>query len=353
MKKLLSVALILVLAVSMFAGCAAKTETPAETPAATTEAAVTPEPAPVPVKVGLLLSGPVNDGGWNATAYNGLKAIEKDFGAEISYQESVKASDYEEVFRTYATNGFNVIFGHGYEFGDAALKVAAEFPEVKFIVTSTNINNGTNVASLKCSNLMQGFLSGVAAGLVTKTNVVGAVGGMEIPPIFDALRGFEAGAKYVNPKITVLTAMTGNFEDATACKEAALSMIEKKADIVMQDADQAGMGVFEAAQDKKILAIGSIGDQTSIAPTVVLTSGIADYVIGFDYVFKLIQDGKFEAKFYDLGMKEGTVFLANNPALESNFSDAAKAKIKEISDGIIAGTFDVYAESDKILGPVK
>ncbi len=347
MKKLLSLALILVLALGMFAGCAANTETPApETPDATTDEAVTPEEN---YKVGLLLSGPVNDGGWNATAYNGLKAIEEEFGAEISFQEGIKSSDYEEVFRNYATNGFNVIFGHGFEFGDAALKVAEEFPDVKFIVTSTDINNGTNVASLKCSNLTQGFLSGVAAAAATKTNVVGVVGGMEIPPIIDAVKGFEAGVKYVNPDIEVLSAMTGNFEDATAVKEATLSMIEKNADVVMQDADVAGMGVFEAAREKGILAIGAIGDQTDVAPDVVLTSGVADYVIGMDYVFSLIKDGKFEGMFYDLGMKEGAVFLANNPALEGKFSDEGKAKIKEISDAIIAGTLDPYAIADELV----
>ena len=220
---------------------------------------------------------------------------------------------------------------------------------MKFIVTSTDINNGTNVASLKCSNLTQGFLSGVAAAAATKTNVVGVVGGMEIPPIIDAVKGFEAGVKYVNPDIEVLSAMTGNFEDATAVKEATLSMIEKNADVVMQDADVAGMGVFEAAREKGILAIGAIGDQTDVAPDVVLTSGVADYVIGMDYVFSLIKDGKFEGMFYDLGMKEGAVFLANNPALEGKFSDEGKAKIKEISDAIIAGTLDPYAIADELV----
>ena len=87
------------------------------------------------LKVAILLPGVITDQGWNTLAYNALKTVEKNLGAEIAYTENTPASDYEEIFRGYANAGFDVVMGHGYEFGDAALLVAKEFLDKYFIVT--------------------------------------------------------------------------------------------------------------------------------------------------------------------------------------------------------------------------
>ena len=86
------------------------------------------------------MDGPINDQGWNANAYSGLKQIEADLGAQISYSESVAVSDIEEQFRTYAVQGFELVIGHGFTFIDGAMKVVAEFPETTFILTSCEIS---------------------------------------------------------------------------------------------------------------------------------------------------------------------------------------------------------------------
>ena len=99
------------------------------------------------LKVAILLPGVITDQGWNTMAYNALKAVEKNLGAEIAYTENTPASDYEEIFRGYANAGFDVVMGHGYEFGDAAMLVAKEYQDKYFIVTSTQISQEPNLSS--------------------------------------------------------------------------------------------------------------------------------------------------------------------------------------------------------------
>ena len=336
MKKLFSTLLVFVLVVGLLAGCG-NTDSSGDV---TGEQKGSGEGN---LKVAALLPGPVNDQGWNATAYNGLKLVEEKFGAEIAYTESVPVSDYEETFRNYAVAGYDIIIGHGFEFGDTAMKVAPEFPETKFIVTSTNISQEPNVASLNTDNFEQGFIQGVVAATLTETNTVGAVGGLEIPPIIDSLRGFEVGAKYINPDINVLTVFTGDFEDAAKAKEMAVALIEKGVDILMVDADQAGIGSIEAAADKGILAIGANGDQNALAPDTIVTSGVDDLAMALEILVQDILDGKFEAKYYDLGVAEGAVYLAPYYGFEDKLAQEDKDAIAQVIEDMKSGKLDAHS----------
>ncbi|MEI7885042.1 MAG: BMP family protein [Clostridia bacterium] len=324
MKKALSLLLILVLIMSMMVGCATK-------PTAETEKKF---------KVACLLPGPINDNGWNAAAYKGLKDIETKLGVEIAYTESVKPSDFEEVFRNYANEGFDVVMGHGFEFGDAAMKVGPEFPNVKFIVTSTDISQAPNVASIDAASDERGFLAGIVAGLVTKTNVVGAVGGMELPPITKALEGFEKGVKYVNPSATVLKSMTGSFEDAAKAQETTLAMIEKKADVVYGCADQATLGVVEACKTEGVYAEMTGDDGNSLAPETVIVSAMDNVGNAFAYVIQLILDGKFEAKCYELGRQQDVVYLSPFHGFENTLPKETLDKVKQIDADLKSGKIE-------------
>ncbi|WP_197686553.1 BMP family protein [Thermanaeromonas toyohensis] len=146
------------------------------------------------LKIALLLPGPINDMGWNASAYEGLKQAEKKYGASVAYVENVAQSDMEENFRGFALQGYDLIIGHGFQFGDAAKKVASQFPKAKFVVTSSNISQPPNVASVNIDNEMQGFIMGAIAALMSKSKVV------------------------------------GNFNDINKAKEMALAMIAQGAD---------------------------------------------------------------------------------------------------------------------------
>ncbi len=331
MKKFIAiVSALCVLSVGAFAG--GKKDTAAAKPAG--------------LKVAALIPGPINDGGWNTLMYKSLKHQEEAFKAEISFTERTPASDYEELFRGYAESGVKIVFGHGFEFGESAMKVAKAFPDTYFIINSTNISQAPNLGSFLVNDFQCGFAQGAIAALVSKTGVVGYVGGMEIPPIINQGNGFAAGAKYINPQIVVKKVLTGNFEDVAKAKEIAASMIAAGADILVGDADEASHGVFEAAKEKGVQVIGCSTDLYAGAPDlkdIVLTSVTEDMPKGHELIVKDILAGKFVAKNYNVGFESGAVDLAPFREKEASLSAAQKAKIKEIIDGLKSGSLNVEA----------
>ncbi|MFA9463405.1 MAG: BMP family protein [Velocimicrobium sp.] len=294
------------------------------------------------VKVALLLPGTANDKGWNQEAYDGLEVI-KSLGCETAYSEKVEASDYESVFRGYADQGYNVIFGHGTEFEDAAKAVAVDYPDTMFCITSSDISQEPNVCSLQNLNNEQGFIAGVVAAQASQSKKVAAIGGMEIPSIQSYIMGFEQGVEYVNNGTVALTAYTGDFDDATKVKEQANAFIDQGADIIAQDADQAGLGLFEAVKDAKegVYAIGSVKDQYDELPSRVLTSatnqiGGAMAVAVEDYL-----KGELTAQCYKFGIKEGVIGLADYHDCADVLTDDQKQFIKDTMDQISSGEITV------------
>lgn len=338
------IAILLVLCVTMiFSGCQQAPSEPAEEPVEepiVEEPDVEPEKDPL--KVACLMSGPINDQGWNATAYEGLLIIEEEFGAEISYSESTTQSDFETVFRNYAEAGFDIIFGHGFEFNDAATMVNEEYPDSMFVIVS-GYSQADNLIPLNVDNYEQGFIQGVVAGLVTETNQLAYVGGMEIPPIQDSLYGYVAGSKYVNPDAEVHSAFIGNFEDTSKVKELALVMIDNGADVLIADAAQAGLGAIEAAKDRDILMIGSNSDQNAMAPDKVVTSGIDNLAFCMKLMVDEIVAGTVETKSYVFGIKEGAVYLAPYHGFEDKLSDDVKATIEDVISDIMSGKLDTHS----------
>ena len=275
--------LLILISISLAAvGCAKAT------PEATEPSAAEPEK----VKVALILPGVITDAGWNASAYEGLKAAEEQLDVETAYSESVPAPDFEATFRDYASQGFDIVIGHGSEFGDAALTVAQEFPDTYFAVTNAAVK-AENVAGLDTKNEETGFMAGVVAGTVTETKVVGYVGAMEILAMKRGEEGFRLGVEEVCPDCEVLVSYTGSFDDIAKGKEAALAMIDAGADVIMQYADASGLGVIEAAKEQGVMAIGSGGDQSSLAPDNVVTTCLQKLAPMIVSIVQEVQDGTF------------------------------------------------------------
>lgn len=300
------------------------------------------EKDPKDVKVALVLPGSANDKGWNQEAYDGLEKI-KDLGCETAYSENVQASDYETIFRGYADQGFNVVFGHGTEFEDAAEKVAEDYPDTIFCITSSDISQDPNVCSLQNLNNEQGFIAGVVAALATESKKVAAIGGMEIPSIQSYIMGFEQGVEYVDNGTEALTAYTGDFSDATKVKEQANAFIEQGADIVSQDADEAGLGLFEALKDAPdgVYAIGAVKDQYDECPGKVLTSATNQISDGMKVAIEdYIKEG-LEAKCYKFVIKEGVIGLADYHDCADVLTDDEKQFVTDTMDKIANGEIEV------------
>lgn len=293
------------------------------------------------LKVALALTGPKTDGGWNQVAYEGVMMAVDILDAEMVFSENVKASDYERLIRDYAKNGNDVVIGHGYEFSDAISKVAEEFPDIYFLITSTTLTNEKNLGSLNNNYNEAGFLQGAFAALMTKSNIVGAIGGMEIPPIVGELKGFSAGAKYINSNIKVLSAYTGSFDDANKAKEQALAMIAQGSDLVMTDADHAGKGVYIAAEEKGVWSIGSIKSEYEEYPKNLISCATVDLAKAIFQTLKQIDEGEYEAKFELFGIKQGIVTFDYNPKLDSNVPIEVKSKIEEITKKLQSGEINL------------
>ncbi|MGI9861760.1 BMP family protein [Moorella naiadis] len=293
------------------------------------------------LKVALVLTGPINDNGWNSVAYEGLQKAQAELGIAGAYRENVAQSDQEEAFRAYANQGYDVIIGHGFQFNDVAKKVAQDFPKVKFVVTSSDISQAPNVASLEVSNKEAGFIGGVLAGLVTKSNKVAFIGGVNMPPITDAEAGFKAGAKMVNARVETFGTLIGSWDDVAKAKETALAFIQQGADVVLGDANQAGLGVIEAAKSKNVYAIGFSGDQSNVAPDNVPASSKYDFSVAIKYIIKEINDGKFEPKHYVLATKEGATGIIWNEKLKNKISPEAVQKADQVEKDLIEKKIDI------------
>lgn len=254
----------------------------------------------------------IGDRSFNESAWRGLQRAEKELGAEVRYLESAKLPDYEQNLRLLAQQEYDVVIAVGFAMEDALKKVAPQFPNTIFAIVDGNAPDLPNCVSLKFREHEGSFLVGALAGAMTKTGVVGFVGGMEIPLIKKFEVGYRAGVMTTNPKAKVLVGYTGNWTDTAKGKELALSQFERGADIVYHASGQCGLGVIEAAKQrgKGHFAIGVDSDQDYIAPGFVLTSmikGVDNAVFG---VCKAVMEGTFKPGTQDLGIKENGVGLS-------------------------------------------
>ena len=145
-----------------------------------------------PFRVALLTPGPISDQSWNGGAYQGLLRIRDSLGAQISHIQTKTPAEFEEQFRQYGSQGYDLVFGHGFEFQDAAKRVGPDFPRTVFITTSSS-SSGGNVGGMEFGFADASYLAGVLAGAMTQSNVIGVIGGTEMPPVKESFAAFEEG----------------------------------------------------------------------------------------------------------------------------------------------------------------
>jgi basic membrane lipoprotein Med (substrate-binding protein (PBP1-ABC) superfamily) len=287
-------------------------------------------------RVALLTPGPVSDAGWNAAAYEGLELIKTKLGADTALVQTKSPADFEDAFRDFASRGFDLIFAHGFEYTDSAIEVARSFPNTCFVVSSGS-ESSANVASITFNVDQATYVEGVLAGALSKTGVVGAVGGIELPPIRLFFEGFKRGFLSVQPKGRILISYTGNFDDVGAAKEAALAQISQGADVLIHNADAAGLGVFLAAAQAHVFAFGVFNNQNGVAPDVVLASAVTSTPLAFLKIATEVKDKRFHPGMLEFGMQDGMVRVVFNPRLESRIPAAALQRARKVEQELAAG----------------
>lgn len=290
------------------------------------------------MRVGLITPGSIADAAWNSGAYRGLLEIRDSLGVPVSQVEARTPAEQEEALRTYAAQGYNLVLAHGFEFQAAAERVSRQYPKTVIIVTSGERAVG-NVAPLIFRLEEASYLCGMVAGGMTKSNVIGFVGGIELPPIKAAYDGWVRGAQAVNPKVEARQIYLNSFDDAAAGREAALALIRVGADMLHHNADAAALGLFQAVKETPgVYAFGANSDQTQLAPDRVLGSAIIDLPRAFLLVAREVREGKFVPRVESFGLASGVIRYEPNPALEKLLPAGLMGRVRAAADSIAAGT---------------
>ncbi len=321
-----------VLVAAALVGCGKKEEVKPAAPAAA--------PKAEPLKIAFAYVGPVGDGGWTFAHDNARKALEKEFGDKIktSIVENVpESADAERVMRDLAGQGNKVIFGTTFGYMDPMLKVAPEFKDVKF-EHATGYKSADNLRTYDSRTYEGAYMAGVIAGKMTKTNTLGVVGSIPIPEVIRNINSFTLGAQSVNPKVKTKVVWVGEWFAPPKETEAATSLINGGADVLMQNTDSPA--VLQTAEKLGKRAFGWDSDMTAYGPKAHLGSAVINWAPYYIKATKDALDGKWATGPNTWwGVKEGAIDMVS---LAADIPADAKAKLDEVKAGLKAGTFSVW-----------
>ncbi len=322
-------------AVAALVGCSKKEEAAAPAAGATPAAATAPEP----LKAAWVYVGPIGDAGWTYAHDLGRKAVEAEFGDKVqtSYVEKVpEGADAERVIRDLATQGNKIIFATSFGFMESMLKVAAEFPDVKF-EHATGYKTAENMRIYDAKFFEDTYVAGIIAGTMTKTNTLGFVGSFPIPEVLRNINAFTLGAQSVNPKIKTKVVWVSTWFDPPKESDAAQSLINAGADVLLQNTDSTA--VLQTAEKNGKYAFGWDSDMSAVAPKAHLASAIADWGGYYKKAVKDVMDGTWKTERTVWGVKEGQNDLVK---IADVVPASAKEKVDAIKAGMQDGSFEVF-----------
>ena len=327
-----SLAMLATLAAASLIACGKKDEPAAAAPAAAPAAAA---PAADPLRVAFVYVGPVGDAGWTFAHDTGRRAVEAKFGDKVktSFVENVpeSAADAERVIRQLATDGNKLIFGTTFGYMEAMLKVAKDFPDVKF-EHATGFKTADNLAQYDVRTYEGAYLAGVAAGKLSKSGKLGVVASVPIPEVIRNIDSFTMGARSVNPKASTAVVWVNKWFDPGKEREAATTLIGQGVDVLMQNTDSAA--VVQTAQEKGVYAFGWDSDMTSFGPKAHLAASMINWGVYYTARVQAVLDGSWKTGSTWIGLKEGGIDLGGfNPELPADVKTLVEERKKGIADG--------------------
>jgi basic membrane lipoprotein Med (substrate-binding protein (PBP1-ABC) superfamily) len=296
-------------------------------------------------RAALLTAGPVSDAGWYAGAYEGLLLLRDSLGAQVSHQQTRTPAEFDEAFLSYASSGYDLIFAHGFEYQDAAMRAGERFPSTTFVVSGGG-RFADNVVPLIFELEEGSYLAGMIAAGMSRSGVIGMVGGVAIPPVEGTFLAFEAGARMVDPDVQVLESFTGSWDDVAAAKEAAVAQLGRGADVLIHNVDAASFGVFQAVREAVAAggtawALGMNRDQNDVAPDVILGSAVIRIPESFLETASTWQAGTLGGRPIYAGASEDVIDFVLNPQLSDVVPAELVAEMTAVRELIRAGELTV------------
>lgn len=298
-----------------------------------------------PLKIALILDkGGKDDKSFNAAAFAGAEKAKKELGIQLKLVEAMDDAAIEATMRSFAQKKFDLIIGVGFVMIDGIGRVAKQFPDLKFALVDSEVKL-PNVRNLLFEEHQGSFLMGAIAAIHSKSGQVGFLGGMDVPLIRRFQMGYEAGAKYINPKIKVVNNYVGVTGEAwnnpAKAKELALSQYNKGVDVIFGAAGASTYGLFDAAEEKKKLSIGVDSNQNWVKPGFVLTSMLKRVDVAVFEVIKEAKEGKFEGGTERFGLENKGIDYALDEHNDKLLTPENRKKLDEIKKLILSGKIKV------------
>jgi simple sugar transport system substrate-binding protein len=320
-------------------GCGKKEEAaPAVAPASAPASAAAAKPEPL--KIAFAYVGPVGDGGWTFAHDNARKAVEKEFGDKIvtTFVEKVpESADAERVFRDLIGQGNKLIFGTTFGYMEPMMKVAADSADVKF-EHATGYKQAANLRTYDSRTYEGAYMAGVIAGKMTKTNTVGVVGSIPIPEVIRNINSFTLGAQSVNPKIKTKVVWVNDWFNPPKETEAAQSLINGGADVLMQNTDSSA--VLQTAEKNGKYAFGWDSDMSSYGPKAHLASAVINWTPYYIKATKDALEGTWTGNQHAWwGVKEGSIDIVS---IADVVPADVKAQVEKVKAGLKDGSYVIW-----------
>lgn len=291
--------------------------------------------------VGVLIPGSKTDRGWMSSGFEGVELAKKQFGDRLKTQmiENINYADMDQALTTLASKN-QMVIGVGGQTQAAVIKVAKKFPNVKFVVIGGNNEPGmpSNIAGYDVKQAEIYYVAGAAAAMLSQTGVVSYVGGLEIPAIVNAGKEYANGAKYINPKIKVITNYTGDFENVTKAQEATLAAISQGADIHTYIMNLGTKGIEQAAKEKNTHIIGGYFNRCSENNPLYLAFSTTGVGYQVQYAIEALDKGTWQAGYKPFGLGMGS---QSSDFVICNATPEQKEKLEQIKKDLLDGKIKV------------
>jgi basic membrane lipoprotein Med (substrate-binding protein (PBP1-ABC) superfamily) len=299
------------------------------------------------LRVAAIMPSTVNDLAFSQSMYDALIKIQEDMGGEermeLVYSENMfVVDDAAAAIRDYASEGYDLIIAHGSQYGSSLKEIAPDFPETSFAhgtTVDTFVDEGiNNVFAYEAASQEGGYVNGVMAAKLTKSNVIGVVGPIETGDAKLYIDGFVAGVEATNPDAQVNVNYIGSFSDVALASEAASTHISAGADVLAGTA-QMVVGAIGKAEENNVLWFGTQASQTSLAPSIVVANQIYDWTVVLNDILDQMAEGVYGGKAYVITLENGGEVMEYNP--EFDLPADVKQLAEETTQGIIDGSITI------------